>query len=112
MVAPCKNITQVPHCKCLVDVKVAPKRNDYRENHVNQHFLAARVKFHEESCSMFSNECQLYLADDMNKICMGPTTAVSRYHNQHQFFMLSNSPNFSDHDFSNPGYLIICSGYQ
>ena len=26
--------------------------------------------------------------------------------------MLSNSPNFSDHDFPNPGYLIICSGYQ
>ena len=60
---------------------------------------------------MFSNEYQLYFADDMNKFRMGPATAVSRYHNQHRFFMLSNSPNFSDHDFPNPGYLIICSGY-
>jgi len=26
--------------------------------------------------------------------------------------MTSNSPNLNDHDFPNPGYLIICSGYQ
>ena len=43
---------------------------------------------------------------------MGHATAVSRYHNQHRFFMLSNSPNFSDHGFPNPGYLVICCGYQ
>jgi len=43
---------------------------------------------------------------------MGPATAVSRYHQQQRFFMTSNSPNLNDHDFPNPGYLIICSGYQ
>ena len=112
MVAPRKNATRAPLCKGLVDVKVTPKRNDYRENHVNQHFLGARVKFRGEFCSMFSNECQLYSADDVNKIRMGLATAVSRYHNQHRFFMLSSNPTFSDHDFPNPGYLIICSGYQ
>ena len=26
--------------------------------------------------------------------------------------MNENTPNFGDHDFPNPGYLIVCSGYQ
>ena len=47
MVAPRKNATWAPCNKGLVDAKVAPKRNDYKENHVNQHFLAAPVKFRE-----------------------------------------------------------------
>ena len=43
---------------------------------------------------------------------MGPATAVSRYHQQNRFFLINNSPNVSDHDFPNPGYLLNCSGYQ
>ena len=61
---------------------------------------------------MFAHESKLYPVDDMNKIKMGPATAVSRYHQQHRFYMTSNSPDLHDHDFPNPGYLIICSGYQ
>ena len=26
--------------------------------------------------------------------------------------MSNNSPNLVDHDFPNPGYMIVCSGYQ
>ena len=54
----------------------------------------------------------MYSCDDMNKIKMGPATAVSCYHQQFRFFLRKDSPNFADHDFPNPGYLIICSGYQ
>jgi len=54
----------------------------------------------------------MYSCDDMNKIRMGPATAVSRYHQPLKFFMQTDSPNFNDHDFPNPGYLIVCSGYQ
>ena len=50
--------------------------------------------------------------DDMNKIKMGPSPAVSRYHKQFRFFMCNDSPNYNDHEFPNPGYLIVCSGYQ
>ena len=54
----------------------------------------------------------MHSCDDMNKIKMGPATAVSHYHQQFRFFLQEDSPNFADHDFPNPGYLIICSGYQ
>ena len=43
---------------------------------------------------------------------MGPSPAVSRYHQQHRFFMQEDAPNLWDHDFPNPGYLITTSGYQ
>ena len=43
---------------------------------------------------------------------MDPSPTVSRYHQQHQFFMSNNSLNLGDHDFPNPGYMIVCSGYQ
>ena len=52
----------------------------------------------------------MYSCSDMNKIKMGPATAVSHYHQFH--FFLGDSPNFADHDLPNPRYLIICSGYQ
>ena len=48
----------------------------------------------------------------MNKIKMGPSPAVSRYHQQTRFFMNNDTSNFNDHDFPNPGYLLVCLGYQ
>ena len=48
----------------------------------------------------------------MNKLCMGPSTAVSRYLQISRFFMANDSPNTGDHDFPNPGYLLIPSGYM
>ncbi len=43
---------------------------------------------------------------------MGPSPAVSRYHQQHRFFMQNDTPNLWDHDFPHAGYLITTSGYQ
>ena len=37
---------------------------------------------------------------------------MSRYNQQHWFFMSNNSPNLGDHNFPNPGYMIVCSRYQ
>ena len=56
-------------------------RNDYRENHENQHFLFARVAYREEFCSKFAKECTFYACDDMAKFRMGPVPAVSRSKN-------------------------------
>ena len=43
---------------------------------------------------------------------MGPSSAVSQYHQQNRFFMNDDTPNFNDRDFLNLGYLLVCSGYQ
>ena len=48
----------------------------------------------------------------MNEIKIDPSPAVSRYHQQHRFFISKNSPNLGDHDLPNPGYMIVCFGYQ
>ena len=48
----------------------------------------------------------------MNKLRMGPATAVSRYHQIFRFFVNNETPNVVDHDFPNPGYLIVPSGYM
>ena len=61
----------------VIDAKISRKRNNYPKNNVNQHFLFSRVAYREEFCSMFAHESKLYSADDMNKIKMGPATAVS-----------------------------------
>ena len=42
---------------------------------------------------------------------MGPATAVSRYHQQFCFFLTDDEPNLNDHDFPNPSYLLVPSGY-
>ena len=88
------------------------KRNQYREENQNQHFLFAKVSYLEEFVSMLRDECHLVSCDDTNKTRMGPSTVVSRYHQISRFYMLDDSPNLSDHNFPNPGYLIVPSGYM
>ena len=45
------------------------------------------------------------------QVTMGPATAVSRYHQQFCFFLTDDEPNLNDHDFPNPSYLLVPSGY-
>ena len=110
--APRKNSSRARRYKGLIDVRVPGKRNQYREDSKNQHFLFARVAYREELASKFREECQFYSCDDMNKLRMGPSPAVSRYHQINRFFMTDDTPNLGDHDFPNPGYLIVPSGYM
>ena len=79
---------------------------------MNQHFVFARVAYREEFVSHFRDECEMYSCDDMNKIRMGPATAVSRYHQIARFFYGDDTPNLGDHDFPNPSYLLVHSGYM
>ena len=60
---------------------------------------------------MFSEECAIFSADDMNKIKVG-ALAVSRYHQIQRYFSTEDAPNVPDHDFPIPGYNIIPSGYM
>ena len=112
MKPPRRNSIRAHRYKELVDARVPGKRNSYREDSANQHFLFSRVAYREEFVSKFKDECTFYSCDDMNKIKMGPAPAVSRYHQIQRFFISDDEPNLGDHDFPNPGYLIVCSGYQ
>ena len=111
-VAPVKNRLAARRYKGLLDARIPGKRNQYREDNGNQHFLFARVCYREELTSKFADECQFYSADDMNKLRMSPAPAVSRYHQIRRFFATSNEPNLGDHDFPNPSYLLCPSGYM
>ena len=61
---------------------------------------------------MYPKECKFYSCDDMNKLRMGPSPAVSRYHQQNRFFLRDKEPNLNDHVLPHPGYLLAVSGYQ
>ena len=97
--------------KGFVAARVPGKRNQYREDHQDQHYLFAQVAYRREFSSMFDKECAIFSADDMNKIKVG-ALAVSRYHQVDRYFPIEDSPNVPDHDFPIPGYLIIPSGYM
>ena len=49
--------------------------------------------------------------DDMAKVKVG-APAVSRYHQLRRIFGTNDSPNYSDHDFPVPNYLLAVSGYM
>ena len=53
----------------------------------------------------------MFSADDMHKIKVGQG-AVSHYHQIGRFFMADDSPNFPNHDFPHPNYLLVPSGYM
>ena len=108
---PRKNSIRAHGFKKLIAACVSGKRNQYREGNKNQHFMFARVAYREEFVFKFKHEAVFFSSDDMNKLRMGPSTAVSRYHQISRFFMANDSPNTGDHDFPNPGYLLIPSGY-
>ena len=110
-IGPRKNYFRFHRYMGLIDPKVPAKRNQYRESGKNQHFLFGRVGYREEFVVKHYKEANFYSCDNMNKLRMGPATAVSRYHQQFRFFMTNNGSNLNDHDFSNPGYLLVPSGY-
>ena len=77
-VSPRKGTLRAQHYKSHIDAKVPGKRNSYRENHADSHFLFARVAYRQELASKFSDEVTVFNADDMNKIKVGQA-AISRY---------------------------------
>lgn len=110
-VPPRKGTLRAQNYKGHIDAKVPGKSNSYRENHADSHFLFARVAYRQELASKFPDEVTVLSADDMNKIKVGQA-AVSRYHQISRFFMADDSPNFPDHDFPHPNYLLVPSGYM
>lgn len=108
MAPPRRGTTAATRYKTLVSARVPAKCNQYRENHEDQHYLFARVAYRREFTMKFREEAS---CDDMNKVKVGPL-AVSRYHQIYRYFHQDDQPNYPDHDFPLPRYLLIPSGYM
>ena len=59
-VPPRKGTLRAQHYKSHIDAKVPGKRNSYRENHADSHFLFARVAYRQELPSKFSDEITVF----------------------------------------------------
>ena len=94
----------------IINVRVGTKLNSYREHHLHAHYLFARNKQRREFATLFSDHVTMISTYDMAKIKVGPP-AVSRYHQIQRLFPTSYSPNYSDHDFPVPNYLLSVSAY-
>ena len=97
--------------QCLIDARIGIKSNCYREYHPYAHYLFSRNKHRREFCSLFQSESCIISMDDMAKLKVG-APAVSRYHNIRWLFATSDAPNYKDHDFPVPNYLLSVSGYM
>ena len=92
-----------------VDARGGAKSNQYREFHQDSHYLFSRNKQRREFCSLFKGYSCILSMDDMAKIKVG-APAVSRYHKLRRMYPTDDMPNFHDHDFPVPNYLLSASG--
>ena len=95
----------------MINARVGTKTNSYREPHIDAHFLFSRNRMRREMATLFNDSIKVLSIDDMSKVKVG-APAVSRYHQLKKIFPTADQPNFSDHDFPVPGYLINVSGYM
>ncbi|CAB3978472.1 Hypothetical predicted protein [Paramuricea clavata] len=109
--APFRSRVSSARYKNYINVRVGTKSNSYREHHPDAHYLFARNKARREFATLFSDHVTMISTDDMAKIKVG-APAVSRYHQIQRFFPTGDSPNYSDHDFPVPNYLLSVSGYM
>ena len=109
--APNKSFVASNRYKGYVNARVGTKSNCYRELHEDAHYLFARNKYRREFVSLYPKNAVMISRDDMAKVKVGPP-AVSRYHQIKKMFLEEDQPNYPDHDFTVPGYLLNVSGYM
>jgi hypothetical protein len=95
----------------VIDANIPSKRNDIRKINKDGHYSMAASKLLDESLVQFPDEVIFLSADRKAKLKVGPP-AVSRYHQIQRFFHVSDTPNYGDHDFNFPGYLLDLSGFM
>ena len=107
------NVTQgkVKNQQYDVNTRVGTKSNCYRELYEDAHYLFARNKYRREFVSLYPKNSVMISTDDMATVKVGPP-AISRYHQIKQMFLEEDQPNYPDHDFPVPGYLLNVSGYM
>ena len=103
---PNKAVTNSLRYKGFVDAKVGG-----RDSHIDSHYIFARNKYRKELAAAFPDRFCVVSMDDKAKVHVG-TPAVSRFHQILKLFPSDDRPNFKDHDFPLPGYLLNVSGYM
>ncbi|XP_070555394.1 uncharacterized protein [Ptychodera flava] len=111
MVAPHKGVNAASLYTGAIDARIPTATNNRRKEDVNAHYYFCQVKYIMEFCSKFKDSTTVISCDNMNKVKVG-VPAVSRYHQQGRFYPNNDAPDFEDHDFPNPGYLITPAGYM
>ena len=107
MMPPNTSAHAASYYKKLIDAKPPPLRNNVRNSSGDAHYANADILMTAE---YFALHGQLALClDNMNKIKVG-ALAVSRFHRIARLFLKGTEPDYEDHDFPTPGYLITCSG--
>jgi hypothetical protein len=107
MMPPNKSTHAASYYKKLIDAKPPPLSNNFRNSSGDAHYANADILMTAE---YFALHGQLALClDNMNKIKVG-ALAVSRFHRISRLFLKGTEPDYEDHDFPTPGYLITCSG--
>lgn len=97
------------HKDCL-DIRVGTKNCNVSKDNVNAHEYFATVSNVRQMAAMYSEECMIFSCDSKAKLHIGGQ-AVSRYHQLRTFFPSNDTPDYADHDFPVPGYLIEPDGY-
>ena len=97
--------------KCLIHARVPPKRNSKeKKTHIDFHFTCSQVNLVNEMASLCDNTLSLSV-DNKNKVEVG-IPATSRRNQIRTFYMVSDSPNYNDHDFPHTNSKLVPAGYQ
>ena len=92
-----------------IDVRVGTKQNNLSNSHPDSHEYFAQKRNIQQFASLFPEEVSIFSCDSKNKVHIGGQ-AVSRYHQLRTFFPVDDAPNYLDHDFPTPSYLIEPDG--
>ena len=112
MHAPNKGVRAAAAYKELIPARVPKKENSVRKSNENSHFCSSRVRYILEMAAKLGERAMVFSADNKNKIRVGDVTlAVDRRITINRLYPIDDSPNYNDHDFPLPGYLLTPAGY-
>lgn len=113
MIPPHKSHRVASEYRSLINCRVPAKTNSGRIENSDSHYYSARVKYALEFGAEFPSEVFIYSLDNKNKLRVSSKTpAIDRRAKLTRFFMTNDSPNYIDHDFPTPGYLLTPCGYM
>ena len=95
----------------VIPARVPPKKNNKSKKNDDQHACAAQVKMGREFAfdPQFKHKVVRGSWNGMVKLKCG-ILAVSRHHQIRRHFMVGDEPDYDDHDFPFPGYLVAPYG--
>ena len=95
----------------LIPARVPPKRNsNEKKEHIDFHFTCSQVNLVNEMAVLCENTLSLSV-DNKNKVEVG-IPATSRRSKIRTFYMVSEAPNYNDHDFPHANSKLVPAGYQ